>query len=506
MKHPQSINGHALVDAGRRVATPFQLKLDEATISPNYSDGAVPLLTITEILRIVPGVRLVGLALWEGKQIVVKLFYQPMHHKRHFRREVEGLDVLQTLELTTARCCFTARLQDASASLIATEFLQGAKSLSIMMRESAAGQRCVPLVKSVIGCIAQGHRMGVWQADIHPDNFLIRDDEVFQIDTAEIHRESSQQPSGLALDKSLSNLALFLAQFPVSQDVHVKTYLEHYAFQRGLEEQQVDSIAMLARITQARTQRLIKYEKKLVRATSEHGCRKTTTTYLLYDRSLESAEFERFISDPDSFIPTEGRIKNGNSSTVVKVTLDGRSYLLKRYNILGISHRIRRLFTRSRAVNSWIYASVLNMLGVSTGRPYAALERRILGFVPSTSYFLSEFIEGDHVLDTVLSLQEKKKPQEPNEKKLKELMEAFETLFSIFQRYRISHGDFKASNFIFASDKLFVLDLDSMKRHSNEHSFQRKYVRDVRRFIRNWQGSPLASDLEQRLFSKEGER
>jgi RIO-like serine/threonine protein kinase len=54
----------------------------------------------------------------------------------------------------------------------------------------------------------------------------------------------------------------------------------------------------------------------------------------------------------------------------------------------------------------------------------------------------------------------------------------------------ISHGDFKAANFIVSGDKLFVIDLDGMRKHSFRWRFRKAFKRDCERLMKNWTDLP----------------
>jgi hypothetical protein len=62
--------------------------------------------------------------------------------------------------------------------------------------------------------------------------------------------------------------------------------------------------------------------------------------------------------------------------------------------------------------------------------------------------------------------------------------------------YQVSHGDMKATNFIFHSNKLFVLDLDAMKRYRNRNVYRRAILKDLGRFMKNWRGKRFESEFE----------
>ena len=59
------------------------------------------------------------------------------------------------------------------------------------------------------------------------------------------------------------------------------------------------------------------------------------------------------------------------------------------------------------------------------------------------------------------------------------------------KEYKISHGDMKATNFVYSGEQLYVLDLDSLQWHRNESAFLEKFGKDLRRFRKNWLGTKL---------------
>jgi serine/threonine-protein kinase RIO1 len=55
----------------------------------------------------------------------------------------------------------------------------------------------------------------------------------------------------------------------------------------------------------------------------------------------------------------------------------------------------------------------------------------------------------------------------------------------------VSHGDLKASNFLLGRDGPVIIDLDSMKEHTNPIDRDRAEKKDIARFMRNWESIPL---------------
>jgi len=210
----------------------------------------------------------------------------------------------------------------------------------------------------------------------------------------------------------------------------------------------------------------------------------------VYDRSIHSSELDRFIADPDSFIDQNRLLKDGNSSTVAEVEIDGRLFVLKRYNIKNFWHGLSRLLRPSRARHSWRNALVLEMLGVPTPKPYLFMEERVFGIFKRRAFFLCERIQSRNLGEQLgKQLREQLENNESDEIDFGEVLRAFKQLFSVMWDYRISHGDMKSTNFLFVEGQLVVLDLDSMRRNKSGEKFGKKFRKDLARFHKNWIGT-----------------
>ena len=59
-----------------------------------------------------------------------------------------------------------------------------------------------------------------------------------------------------------------------------------------------------------------------------------------------------------------------------------------------------------------------------------------------------------------------------------------------FSSSLISHGDFKATNFILSDNRLFVTDLDAVCKHRSKWRFEKAFNKDLDRFMQNWKKLP----------------
>ena len=176
--------------------------------------------------------------------------------------------------------------------------------------------------------------------------------------------------------------------------------------------------------------------------------------------------------------------------------MSGSTYVLKRYNLKSLWHSIKYLFKPSRAHRRWLNASVLEMLGIATPHPYLMYEERLFGVFRRRAFFLSQNLEAPNLLEQSESNRAQELPVE-------KIAAAFKQLFDAMLTYQISHGDMKASNFVFHNDLLYVLDLDAMKRHKNREVFLRSMEKDLARFMRNWQGTAFETDFRELVESVE---
>lgn len=188
-----------------------------------------------------------------------------------------------------------------------------------------------------------------------------------------------------------------------------------------------------------------------------------------------------FLADPEAAFAAAEKLKQGNTATVARVPIGDRSWIVKRYNIKSLGHRLRQsLKRRSRGRNAWRNGERLHEAGIPTARAVALLERH-WGPVRGLTYLVMEDL-GD------LDLRRALATQPPREDQVRAVVELFRRLAAL----GLSHGDTKATNFLLHGDQIALIDLDAMRAHPRAHprARLREQAADRARFLANWQDDP----------------
>jgi len=184
--------------------------------------------------------------------------------------------------------------------------------------------------------------------------------------------------------------------------------------------------------------------------------------------------------------------KTGGAASVGRVEVNGRSLVIKRYNIKDVAHWFKRFWRPSRAWHSWREGNRLLFLGIATPKPLALLEQRFIG-LRGKAYLVTEYLPGPDIIERFAPYVASGDAPESE-------LVALDELFQQMIRERISHGDLKGHNVFWHQDRWALIDLDAMCQHSSQSSFATAFARDRARFMRNWPAdSALHQLLEQRL-------
>ncbi len=465
-----------LTQLGRHIATPFLIEI--------YKEGCLDQIKINEILRIIPRKRLVAKATWQGTKVVAKIFFAPLRWKRNLSRDISGINLLRESGLRAPAILHVGETAEKKGAALILELVEDAKTIGEYFEEAESASERQLWLSRTIRAIGVCHRSGLWQSDLHMGNFLQSENHIYYLDGGGI-RVLEDSPSN---DLIYRNIALFLAQFKVENDENIGTLLNEYCLENK-KINNVDKRLIAEKVREARILRISNYEKKLFRSTTAHRNIRSIRKFVVHARDIFSSSFESFVGDPNSYIKKECIMKDGNSTTVAEFNFDGEICVIKRYNLKSLWQKMKYLFKPSRAAKCWRNSLMLRMLGVQTPRPFMIIEERLFGLLRQKAYFVCEKIEAPNLMEYFEDRQLKRS-------ELVQIIAKFRNLFQIMIDYKISHGDMKASNFIYHNEQLIVLDLDGMKRHQSNRSFKKAIIRDFNRFMKNWRNNEYEKEFK----------
>ncbi|MFK7863489.1 MAG: lipopolysaccharide kinase InaA family protein [Pseudohongiellaceae bacterium] len=486
----RGLSSKELAQLGREAKAPFKIGM--------ATDEGVKNLVVTKILRLLPGKRLTAVAQYQGSTVVAKLFFHPQSWQRHRDKERQGIKVIKKHKLLAPEIVAEYQLEQVGA-VILLEYLEAANSLAehflIENQDDTNDPSKANLDKvlsSAFELLCLCHNCGLWQRDMHLGNYLLCEERLYLIDGADIqlHSEAANKT------ERLESIAEFASQFPVYWDRKLETMLnsygEHY---RALSQDELATIRCL--VNQIRRKRLAHIEKKVFKTTSANRKIQRIDCLYVHDRRLSVSQVEEFTQSPSSSFDKSPLLKNGDTTTVGQAVFANLSTVVKRYNVISFGKWLSHLPVPSRAQKCWKNAHMLLLLGLRTPRPLMFYEERKFWLFRYRAYFLNEKLPASNLLDQLNDENEFiNKP---------ELVTAFETFFQAMKDYQISHGDMKATNFVFYNSSLYILDLDGMKRHKFKWVARRKGMNDVRRFEKNWRDSPheaLFAPLIDKLYQE----
>lgn len=470
-----------LAGVGRVPQLPLTVTLADAA-------GSADLQLLT-LLRVLPGQRYVGAGVWRGRPVLAKLLVGSKA-ARHFQRELEGVRLLAAQGLTTP-LLLADGLQSGEGGWLLFDFLEGAESLGdawakVESLPVLADEQSAVLAEA-LGAIGQLHGKGLWQEDLHLDNLLRHGGQLYLIDGAGICADTAGQP--LSRQKVLENLGVFFAQLPKALEPFTEELLVYYLLSNS--EHALPLEALQKQIDKVRRWRLRDFLVKVGRECTLFSVQRGAFALRAIRREEESAMLP-VLEQADALLDQGHLYKTGGAASVGKVQAGARTLVIKRYNIKGFAHWLKRFWRPSRAWHSWREGNRLAFLGIATPKPLAVLEKRFL-WLRSRAYLVTEFLPGPDIIERFAPYVESGEAPEAE-------LQALDLLFARLIDERISHGDFKGHNLFWQHDRWALIDLDSMCQHGSAGSFAPAYARDRARFMRNWpESSALYRIIDQRL-------
>ena len=166
------------------------------------------------------------------------------------------------------------------------------------------------------------------------------------------------------------------------------------------------------------------------------------------------------------------QFKNSKRAKVSLIKVNGKKYIIKRYNIKNLLHKFRRICSTSPALNVWKNNKLFEAQKIRTSKIIAAIDLG-KGTSYKGSFALYDYIEGaDQSIETMLNYYLSEATRQSFISRITEVI-------CKMHKKGIFHGDAKITNFIWVEKNgnvnINVIDLDGaiLKRKVNNR--QRMY-------------------------------
>ncbi len=450
----------------------FQLSREGGADFQVLLAGASP-LACAEIVRRVPGRRIVCRGTWDGQPVYAKLFIGDQAG-RYAARDAHGSKALVDHQIATPPLLHTGDIAGTSGMALIYAAIPDSRNAESAW-DTADAQHRSQLAAELVSTVARHHAAGLIQRDLYLRNFLCAD-RLYTLDGDGIRMHAAPIP----WQRAMPNLALLLSKFDVEDDARIPEHLQTYAAQRGWQVTD-GMLAALKKQTHATRLAIARQyaQKKVLRDCSDVRVEQDFSRFQAVARPQQNDALTTVIAAPDHWLDRTDclRLKNGNTCTVGLVTAGDKKIVIKRYNIKSLCHGLGRLWRPTRASVSWSNAHLLRMLGIATAPPLALIEHR-WGPLRREGYFLAEYVEGPDIAEALAGASPD--AQQAIAAKAARLLHRLYLL-------GIEHGDFKATNLKMVDGEPLLIDLDAMRLHRRTAWFEQRHARDLRRFLKNWQ-------------------
>lgn len=447
----------------REIALPFSLHLV----------GGVELLC-EDVLRILPGRRLVCRARQGNKRVLVKLFLGE-DRQREAQEDALGVKAMMAAGILTPKLRLESSVQDKGYPVLLFDFVPEARSFRQSWTEADNRQR-IALLEDLLRLVAKQHQAGLRQRDFHLNNFILdAQRRLYAIDGGDFIVSAN----ALSRRAAVANLGVLFGHLPRRVLLDGPQLLDAYLIQRGWQgstrwHRQLSKAADAFRHRRAR-----RISRKGFRNCSEFVVRRRDRLRICQRRDLPRAALDDWLQSSNlAPLSEETILKPGNSQTVWVSRIGGREVVIKRYNLKSRLHALRRMFTRSRASRSWENALSLRAYHIATPQPLAMIEERRFGF-RRRAWLITDRAAGIGAHRYI--------SEHSDEQTLARLA----SVVKAFGENGLVHGDMKATNFMMTDELVEVIDLDSLFRPLTAPVLRARVAKDRRRFLQNWEDAGL---------------
>ena len=459
------------------VQLPLQLDVRGAGES-----GKTHSITCQQVLREVPGSRVVYKGLWGDRSVVVKVFRDRFKGPGQLRREWQTLRVIRDRGLDAPEPLLQGRTTDGEPALVQELVVGGLSAETAFSAESDPLCR-VELLTRLCATLAGHHEKGVLQEDLHLGNFLLAGDRIVALDPGRMRLSAGPAPQAA----SMTNLALLACSLFATGRDDFQQLLDAYCRARGWKASPEISAAFLRQVDHQRRGQIQRSLRKCMRTNRRHLRLQGPGWQGMFDRGfIKDADANELVKSMDRLMEAGEVLKSGHTCYVSRIKWNGRDVVVKRFNHRGAFHSLRQGLKGSRARRAWVNGHRLGMLGIHTPKPLAYVERYAWGLLYDC-YLITEYLDGCNLY---LYLSNDAVSQDDKVSTAERMRRMVECL----TRHRISHGDLKYANVFVVGAEPYLMDLDSIIVHWLAFTQRMWMQADLRNFRKR--GEQLGCPLE----------
>lgn len=428
-------------------------------------------LQVLEVVRRVPNKRLVCKGVWSKQSVYAKLFIGK-DAKRHAARDQQGVRYLAEANIATPVLLYSGSADIAEVLIF--HAIENSQNAEIVYCNSLNQEVRFQLAAKIVSEVAKHHKENLLQTDLYLKNFLVEGEKIYTLDGDGIRKYAR-----LSQQQALKNLCVLLSKFDVLEiESWLPGLLQTYAEARGWK--MAPDADLIKKMTDALRQKAASNyaDKKVFRQCTDVAVYRDSQVFTAVSSDFLDLDLPKVFQKIDCLFTPQNLLKSGNTCTVAKVEIHHRPIVIKRYNIKSFWHGVSRALRQTRAAASWANAHRLKLLDIATAKPVALIEERKFG-LRGKAYFLCEYIDAPDAAQFFAAGAGKASRADT--------MKNIITLFYKLYLLKISHGDTKASNIKIVNHQPVLIDLDSMTQRTFASSALKAHVRDLRRFMQNWQ-------------------
>ncbi len=243
-------------------AFPFELRINSIP-----SDKGAESVLCREYLRVVPGRREVYDGVWDGRSVVVKVFSHRIGAAGRLRKELEGLQRLESCGVNTPKLLFYGKTSDGRFAVVTEKIADSSTVMEVFSRAGTKAEQADLLVR-LCRELAMQHTKGLLQQDLHLGNFLLDGEKIYALDPGQI-RFSAR---AVGRTRSISLLALLARCLPADDTESVSRLAREYFAARRWSFEKADEAKLREQI-KLHTRRIIRRQLRKCVRTSKRQLR-----------------------------------------------------------------------------------------------------------------------------------------------------------------------------------------------------------------------------------------